>query len=210
MRGWIGWWFRLCVARKSHILAVWLDCLSLCFSCTGLPALLPYLALLLAAPPSEIPALLPQHCLLLAYPSLNLAYRASWNYVRPFLAPWVLNVLFLLRIFVVLVHPIQLNQTKSWTTCCSFIVVFFDLEGTVFKPCLTFNYKNLGGKRCPHYVPHSTQPSWTNSRCPPDCWWLKPRISREHESSDIPAVHSPQVHVGSKSKEGNFKPKLSK
>ena len=72
----------------------------------------------------EMPAFAPLCGLLLAYPDLSSSYKASRNYSRSFLATWVLNVLFLLRIFITLVHPLLLNLTIYWTTGHSFCRTF--------------------------------------------------------------------------------------
>ena len=142
-----------------------------------------HLALLMSVLPSEMPALLAQHCLLLAYPNLNHPYRASSNDFRPFLATQLLNEPFLLWIFIVLFHPILLNRTVYWTTCCPFVAAFLIWKGLYVQAWGPWDGNGV-------LIMSRTAPSvsWANNRCPTDCW-LKPRICNDCESSDISATH---------------------
>lgn len=151
--------------------------------CSALFVPQPHLALLMSVLPSEMPTLLAQHCLLLAHPNLNHPYRASSNDFRPFLATQVLNELFLLWIFIVLVHPILLNRTVYWTTCCPFVAVFLIWKGLCVQ---AWGHWDRNGV----LIMSRTAPgvSWANNRCPADCR-LKPRIYNDYESSGISATH---------------------
>lgn len=64
-----------------------------------------------------------------SHPNLNHPYKAGSNDFRPFLATQVLNELLLLRIFIVLVHPIWPSRTVYWNTWCLLVAAVWIWTG---------------------------------------------------------------------------------
>lgn len=87
-----------------------------------------------------------------SHPTLNHPYKAGSNDFRPFLATQVLNELLLLRIFIVLVHPIWPSRTVYWNTWCPLVAAVWIWTG------LCVQGLGLWGKKLfPHHVLHCTQ-----------------------------------------------------